>query len=252
MILSQSTNVKLRLSFRPGISEAEAANIDIIIDIVVGDEVISESFNRYPGFINRSIPNPDNEKIYVEVDVLAPSEWTVKNKRSPYDRGNGNIQLRTRKQYSKAIQIYDDMLENKSYASESHKFEILRNKADAQYKLKKYDDAMHTYVSVKDLVNLSEISNKKQKVLVNELYNTILKVGGYSKLKLPEEEFPALIGNNSAIDIASWEAVTELYNNVYTNKVNLTPTTAMINDELIKSQFGIIGDTFNTFLIRGQ
>ncbi|GGG12130.1 hypothetical protein GCM10011344_11000 [Dokdonia pacifica] len=269
IIVSQNTNVKLRLSFRPGISASDAENIDIIISIIVGEEVISESFNRYPGFINRAVPNPQNERVFVEIDVLEPSEWTVKKKRIPYDRGNGTIQLRrrtdvyisrrdeavkykNRKQYSRAIEVYDEMLENKFYASESHKFEILRNKADVLNKYEKYEDAMQTYASIKDEVNLFEISDKKQKVLVNELYNTILKVGGYSKLKLPEEEFPTLIGSDTGIDLASWEAVTELYNNVYTNKVSPITNTAVIDGELIKSQFGIIGDTFNTFITRGQ
>ncbi|WP_452226819.1 hypothetical protein [Lacinutrix cladophorae] len=262
----QETNLNVRVIFHPGIEQSEAENIDIIINILVDSQKISEAnILSNASSIIQSIPNPNNQEIFFEVNILSPDGWAVVENPIKYNTFNRTIKLRKlndayfklkqKAEKSKeansdsiALETYDYILDNNLYSTENQKFETVRSKADLQFQMKSYKDAIKDYIEISNEIDLTEIGNKRKAAYINGFFNSILKAGNYNNLNSPKDDFPDIIKQNSEIDIKTWTIFSQTFDKIYPNTIELNNDTLLLaTDNTINNQFNLIGKKLKAF-----
>ncbi|WP_103068261.1 hypothetical protein [Aquimarina sediminis] len=264
ILSAQELNIKIK--FHPSISVNESKNIDIEVNFVVKDEIVAQrNVTRYPTSVIQTLDNPNNDDVYIKLKVVSPDGWTVIRNPIKYNRNDRKITLRrvndayfalkneanehfTTGAYTDAVSYYNYILDNEIFSSENQKFEILRSKANALEKKGAYNEAIQTYIAIREEVDLSEIGGSRKQVYVNELFNSILKAGNYTKLQSPALDFPESIQSEGIVNPTNWQNFSEVFDQIYPNTIQLSPTGEHVTKvQDIQNQFMIIGNTLGTF-----
>ena len=264
-LFTNAQDLNFRVKFHPGITRAEAQNIDIKVSVIINDEIVAERhLNSYPPTLIQPVNNPNNEQIFLKVQVLSPKGWAVTKNPVKYNPYNRKITVRrindiyytlkhkadektNNGNYTNAITNYETILANKIYSSENQHFEILRNKANALSKSGNYQEALETYLEVSKTVDLKIIGNKRKKVFIKELFNTLLKLGNYNRLKYPSKDFPKVIESEKYFSIRTWNSFLEIFNTIYPEIIDQETIQNNYNLRTLKKQFKVIGNRLGVF-----